>query len=122
MLNIKTRLSFCLSFSVEKGAAVSYHAFLFSLSNKQGADPVLFPLKTDKRYTAHPVRPGQGPTFGNGDLVLETMTSGYSELNNSFGTTADAAFLFAEANNFVISDVEVLYKGGTCDNIYLHII
>jgi len=105
-----------LSFSVEKGAAVSYHAFLFSLSNKQGTDPVLFPLKHDKRYTAHPVRPEQGPTFGNGDLVLETMSSGYSELGNSFGTTADVAFLFAEANNFVISDVEVLYTGGNYDN------
>ena len=107
---------FYLSLSVEKGSAVSYSAFLFSLSNKQGTDPVLFPLKTDKRYTAHPVRPGQGPTFGNGDLVLETMSNGYSELDNSFGTTADAGFLFAEANNFVISDLEVLYKGGSCDN------
>lgn len=104
------------SFSAEKGAAVSYSAFLFSLSHEQGAEPVLFPLKTNKRYTAHPVRPGQGPIFGNGDLVLETMSNGYSELNNSFGTTADAGFLFAEANNFVISDVEVLYKGGNYDN------
>ena len=95
---------------------MSYSAFLFSLSNKQGTDPMLFSLKTDKRYTAHPVKPGQGPTFGNGDLVLETMSSGYSELDNSFGATADAAFLFAEANNFVISDVEVLYKGGNPDN------
>ena len=95
---------------------MSYSAFLFSLSNKQGTDPVLFPLKTDKRYTAHPVRPGQGPTFGNGDLVLETMSNGYSELDNSFGTTADAGFLFAEANVFVISDLEVLYQGGNCDN------
>ena len=95
---------------------MSYNAFLFSLSNKQGTDPVLFPLKSDKRYTAHPVKPGQGPIFGNGDLVLETMSSGYSELGNSFGTTADAAFLLAEANNFVISDVEVLYKGGNYGN------
>ena len=95
---------------------MSYNAFLFSLSNNQGTDPMLFPLKTDKRYTAHPVKPGQGPTFGNGDLVLETMSSGHSELDNSFGTTADAAFLFAEANDFVISDVEVLYIGGNHDN------
>ena len=95
---------------------MSYNAFLFSLSSKQGTDPMLFPLKTDKRYTAHPVKPGQGPTFGNGDLVLETMSSGHSELGNSFGTAADASFLFAEANNFVISDVEVLYKGGNHDN------
>lgn len=99
-------------FSAENGAGVSFNAFLFSLSNKRGTDPVIFPLKTDKRYTAHPVKPGQGPTFGNGDLVLETMSSGYSELGNSFGTSADTAFLFAEANNFVISDFEVLYKGG----------
>lgn len=100
---------------------MSYSAFLFSLSHKQGAEPVLFPLKTDKRYTAHPVRPGQGPIFGNGDLVLETMSNGYSELNNSFGTAADAGFLFADANNFVISDVEVLYKGGNYDNSKLQL-
>ena len=101
----------------ENGAGESYEGFLFSLNNKQGTDPVSFPIKIDKRYAAHPVKPGEGPTFGDGDLVLETMSSGYSELGNSYGTSADAEFQFADAKNFVISDVEVLYGGGNYSNI-----
>ncbi|KAJ7390097.1 hypothetical protein OS493_027128 [Desmophyllum pertusum] len=58
----------------------------------QGTDPKSFYLKTDRRHSAHFAKSDQGPTFGDGDLVLETMSSGYSELGNSFDIGADAAF------------------------------
>ncbi|KAJ7390088.1 hypothetical protein OS493_027118 [Desmophyllum pertusum] len=112
-----------------KGVALSFKAFLFSLNNNQGTDPKSFYLKTDRRHSAHFAKSDQGPTFGDGDLVLETMSSGYSELGNSFDIGADAAFQFAGARNFVISDVEVLttednmcgskcnHPEGRCDEI-----
>ncbi|KAJ7390089.1 hypothetical protein OS493_027119 [Desmophyllum pertusum] len=65
---------------------------LSSLNNNQGTDPKSFYLKTDRRHSAHFAKSDQGPTFGDGDLVLETMSSGYSELGNSFDIGADAAF------------------------------
>ena len=90
---------------------MSYKAFLFSLSNKQGTKKI-FNLNPEKRYKAHFVKQNHGPTFGEGDLVLDSMSTGFSELGNSFGTSADVGFQFAEARNFAISDVEVLYIGG----------
>lgn len=104
-------------FSAAKGVALSFKAFLFSLNNNQGTDPKSFYLKTDRRHSAHFAKSDQGPTFGDGDLVLETMSSGYSELGNSFDIGADAAFQFAGARNFVISDVEVLTTEGNHSNM-----
>ena len=91
--------------------SVSFEAFLFSLSNKEGTKRIFY-LNPEKRFKAHFMNQSHGPTFGEGDLVLDTMWTGSSQLGNSFGISADVGFHFVDAANFAVSDVEVLYLGG----------
>ena len=63
------------------------------------------------------MKPGHGPSFGDGDLVLETMSKGFSQLGNSFEISAHQIIQFAETTNFDISDVEVLHAEGNYSNV-----
>ena len=96
---------------------MSHTAFLFSLNNKEGTEKI-FNLKPEKRYKAHFVNQNHGPTFGEDDLVLDSMSTGFCSLGNSFDSSADAGFEFTEANNFAVSDVEVLYIGGNWNILF----
>ncbi|XP_022778579.1 uncharacterized protein LOC111320153, partial [Stylophora pistillata] len=97
-----------------KGVAVSKSAFLFGFKNNDPEGIEIFPLRNDKRHEAQRVKPHEGPTFGDGDLSLKTMSFGSSQTGNSFENWRGSS-LFADADEFKISDIEVLYpKDSLC--------
>ena len=57
------------------------------------------------------MRPHEGPTFGDGDLSLKTMSFGSIQAGNSFEKW-NGLFLPVHTENFSISDIEVLYPKG----------
>ena len=57
------------------------------------------------------MRPDEGPTFGDGDLSLKTMSVGSIQHGNSFENW-NGLFLPVHAEDFSISDIEVLYPKG----------
>ena len=71
----------------------------------------IFPIRSDKRHEAQRVRPHEGPTFGDGDLSLKTMSVGSIQHGNSFENW-NGLFLPVYAEDFSISDIEVLYPKG----------
>ena len=100
------------------GYSFSEQSFLFSLRNTKGVRPVKFPIGNHNRRRAILNDPGRGPSFGNGDLILEGQ-KGHSLLGKSYhrgqlkgmqiGNKSD---FLSGTSSFVLRELEAFYLGG----------
>ena len=119
-----TILFYCFPISAGSCAGYSYarKAFIFSLHNVKGYNPVTFTQYRNQQYAMYRCNT-YGPTFGRGcdhDIYISDDSgnnqNSYTRCGCTYTTpsgysTGDCGF-FTGASNFSPTDVEVFYEAG----------
>ena len=102
------------------GYTYASKAFLFSLDNKDGYNPVKLTQYQHQQYAMYHCS-SYGPTFGSGhDIHISDNSMGnsgsYTRCGNTYsvpsGYSAGSCGFFTGGNHFTPSDIEVFYEIG----------